>query len=184
MPPLCQLTCRAALSVTAILLVSAYCRGAVLTDWTSVDTVGDVALGNLQGNGVTLTGIDIPPGSVINGTSGRFNYPFFTPQLATTDEVRVQVKFNQTSNFNLAFDNPITDPVLHISSLASTLTFSGSTIARVSGQPSFSVSGNTVSGSVAGGFPNDSNGTIQFLGTYSSIPFPNLCTTLNERIWG
>ena len=65
------------------------------------------------------------------------------------------------------------DPIIHIISLASELTFSGLDITRLSGKDTFTVVGDTVMGvgSTSMDPRPDSHGTIQIHGSFTSIPF-------------
>lgn len=146
--------------------------GFVFTDWTSVNTTTNVATGTLGSVGVTLSGGDVFFGDT-NGTFTGFNYPFFSPQLATTDVVEL-IGANPPGiyTYTVSFTGPVTNVRLHIGSLASTLTFS-TAVTRVSGQSDFVVAGNTVTGALhdAPADPKDSNGTIDLAGTFSSFTF-------------
>jgi len=143
----------------------------VFTDWTTVDTSANVAVGSLNSASVTFTGSDINFG-VTDGSFTGFNFSFFDPPLATSDVVEFKADpsvFAYTISLSLA----LTNPRLHLASLGSTLDFSGISLTKLSGQSTFVVSGSTVTGQVdAGGSGfNDSNGTIQLNGTFSSITF-------------
>ena len=140
------------------------------TDWHTVDTTANRAVGTLGAATVTFTGTSISFG-VTDGSYTGFDRAYFTPPLTSTDYVAFEA-YASPATYVLEFDVPVTDPVIHLLSLASTMTFEQGTVVRLSGQPSFSVSGNSVSGVISdGGFPNDSNGTVQLLGTFSSITF-------------
>lgn len=156
--------------VVAALLVATNAHAATFVDWTSIDTSGDIALGTACNVNVSLTGFDISTGST-TGTFQGFNNAYFCPPLANSDFV----EFRGTSPANsyvLTFSPPVTNPTLHILSLASTLTFSGVTLTALCGQNGFTVEGNTVTGlCLDGQTPNDANGTVQINGTVSSVTF-------------
>jgi len=156
--------------VVAALLVATHAHAATFVDWTSIDTSGDTAVGTACNVSVSLNGLDITAGST-TGTFQGFNNAFFCPPLANSDFV----EFRGTSPANsyvLTFNPPVTNPTLHILSLASTLTFSGVTLTKMCGQNGFTVEGNTVSGlCIDGQTPNDANGTVQINGTVSSVSF-------------
>ena len=98
-----------------------------------------------------------------------FNRPDFTPPLPMSDAI--QFIGASGYQYTLAFGAPVKDPVLHLGSLASTLTFPpGTTITRVSGDAEFGVSGNTVIGGLDAP-TDDANGTVRLTGTFTSIPF-------------
>ena len=143
----------------------------VFTDWTIVDTSANAAVGSLNSASVTFTGSDINFG-VTDGSFTGFNFSFFDPPLAASDVVEFKADpsvFTYTISLSLA----LTNPRLHLASLGSTLDFSGISLTKLSGQSTFVVSGSTVTGQVdAGGSGfNDSNGTIQLNGTFTSITF-------------
>jgi hypothetical protein len=72
--------------------------------------------------------------------------------------------------FTLTFTRPLHDPVIHLGSLASILTFEGDPLTtRLSGDPGFRVLGDDVIGQIGG--PNDSNGTIGLAGAFSALSF-------------
>ena len=144
----------------------------VFTDWTIVDTSANVAVGSLNSASVTFTGSDINFG-VTNGSFTGFNFSFFDPPLATSDVVEFKADPSSVFTYTISLSLPLTNPRLHLASLASTLDFSGISLTKLSGQSSFAVSGSTVTGQVdAGGSGfNDSNGTIQLNGTFTSITF-------------
>jgi len=137
------------------------------TDWTSVSA--NVASGTLQGKSVSLSGSHVwdPPVSELGGVSNFFDdAALFTPPLAHTDHI--QVSGFESYSYTLSFGAPVTDPVLHIASLGSTLQFpAGTQITRVSGAPNFTVSGNVVSG----GAPDVAGGTIRLVGSIGSTSF-------------
>jgi Matrixin len=153
--------------------------GPVHTDWTSIDLVNEIATGNLNGSTVTFSGTDINFG-ISNGTSPFFNYPgVFTPSIANTDSVQFVSGSSSPHNYTLSFSNPVTNPTLHLHSLASVLTFSSPslfTLVRLSGDATFAVSGNTVVGSLIPNPPvnSDSNGSVLIQGTFSQISFTSL----------
>jgi hypothetical protein len=64
----------------------------------------------------------------------------------------------------------IKDPVLHLGSLASALSFTDAgTVTLVSGDHDFKVNGSTVSGQEAGA--SDSNGTVMIPGVFQQLTF-------------
>jgi hypothetical protein len=139
-------------------------------DWTLVDTNNDIAQGTVCLIGVTMTGPDLTFG-VTDGSYTIFNNAIFCPPLASSDVV----EFAGTSpaySYTVTFGAPVTDPVLHIASLASTLVFSGVTLTKLCGQAAFVVAGNQITGDcVDGSQPNDTNGTVKVNGVVSSLSF-------------
>jgi hypothetical protein len=97
-----------------------------------------------------------------------FAGPQFTPPLAHTTTVELQG--GPGSSFRLEFPGGIRDPVLHLASLASALSFTdGSAGTRISGDDHFEVNGSTVSGEAAGS--SDSNGTVVIPGVFQQLRF-------------
>ncbi len=160
----------AALAVPALSAQVAFGQTAQdFTDWTSVGA--NVATGTLHGSTVTLSGTTVSPspGSTLDGSSTFFNRADFTPPLATSDHI--QFIGAGGNSYTLAFATPVTDPVLHLASIASTLHFApGTVITRLSGDAQFSVAGSDVVGALD--LPaDDGNGTVRLSGTFTSIPF-------------
>jgi len=152
-------------------------------DWESV-TPG-LAQGELGGIGVTLTSVPAsaidPENSITNESSNLFNDPRFTPPLAASDLLHIRAS-SPASSFTLTFDFPIEDPIIHLVSFASTATFPGLAPVKLSGDATLTVSGETVSGVAIGPPPipyNDSNGTIQLPGTFTSITFTVLYPSID-----
>ncbi len=141
------------------------------TDWIS--EANNTAVGTLAGASVTLTGTHVwpYPQSIFDGSDPIFGTSSFTPPLPLSDSVQ----FSGSDGFAyvLSFGAPVTDPILDLQSLASTLVFPGGTkINRLSGQPGFTVSGATVDG--VHGTVLDSDGTAQLIGTFTTIPITTL----------
>lgn len=138
-------------------------------DFTSVTATS--ATGTLLGASISLRGTEVTPvsgGTTIDGSSTRFDDPAFSPRLLASDAV--QVISRAGSSYGLVFGRPVTDPVLHIASLASRLRFpAGTTLTKVSGQATLTVDGSTVTGAVDGS--SDANGTIRVTGTYETLSF-------------
>ena len=137
-------------------------------DWTSVDS--GTATGALRGSSITLSGSAVinVPGSTVDGSSTVFSSSLFAPPLPTSDAI----EFNgyQGNSYTLQFGAPVTDPILHLYSLASTLAFpDGTELTKLSGEDSFTVSGSSVSGALSGS--SDASGSVRVSGTFSSIPF-------------
>jgi hypothetical protein len=138
-------------------------------DWTSVSN--NVAFGTLLGSSITLAGnvVDPPPISVLDGTSQMYVKSYFSPPLANTDAL--QFRSGVGYSYRLTFGTEVQDPVLHLESIASTLTFpAGTPVTRLSGEFGFAVSGSSVSGVLDSG-SNDTGGTIRLTGVYSSLTF-------------
>jgi hypothetical protein len=144
-------------------------NGFQFVDWT--ESGSGVVNGTLLGAPVTLTGATGT--NVYGGSWQGFDADFFAPRLATTDVVELQ-GLNGHS-FTLSFGAPVSDPVIHLASLASTIQLpQGTVVAKLSGQETLVVSGSTISGALKNadqqGF-TDSNGTVRLTGSFSSLTF-------------
>jgi hypothetical protein len=142
----------------------------MFTDWVSFDAAGDSASGTLGTTAVTIAGGDIEFADT-TGSSGIFATSHFTPPIPSGDFVEITGSFTSTFTYTLTFSAPVADPILHIGSLASMITFSGVTPTKLSGEAEFVVTGSTVTGQspLSGGY--DRNGTVVLTGTFSSVTF-------------
>ena len=143
-----------------------------LTDWTAADTTADTASGTVRGVTVALSGTDVQAGAELDGGFTGFAAAHFSPPAANTDAIAFAA--TDGSSYQLTFGAPVTDPIIHLASLGSVLEFSaGTSVSKVSGQPTFSVAGTEVRGAAgAAGAPNnDANGTIRLSGSFSTIQF-------------
>jgi sugar lactone lactonase YvrE len=143
--------------------------------WTSASE--NVALGTLYGGNVTLSG---PLGTAFffHDDYPNFGTAAFTPQLAATGMVEIVGGLGHS--FTLSFDAALHDPIFHLGSLASVLTFpAGTALTRLSGDDHFVVAGNVVTGNKADPVarfdgtlgPSDSNGSVRLAGAFSTIKF-------------
>jgi len=140
------------------------------TDWVTIDAGNDIASGTVCTIDVTMSGLDIASG-VTDGSFTSFNNASFCPALSSSDMVEI-VGTSPAYSYTVTFSAPVTDPILHISSLASTLVFTGVTLTKLCGQNAFVVAGSQVSGiCLDGSTPNDANGTVKVNGSVSSISF-------------
>jgi hypothetical protein len=149
-------------------------RSPALTDWTAV--TGNTATGTLLGTSVTLSGTHVwgPPTSVLDGSWPYFAGPDFTPALAKSD--MIQIGGATGAQYTISFGAPVTNPVLELGSLGSRLDFpAGTNVVRLNGDSGFTVSGSSVSGTpsavIGPDGTNDANGTVQLVGTLTSITF-------------
>lgn len=140
------------------------------TDWTAADTATDTAHGSLGGVAVSLSGSEMQIG-ITDGSFGGFSQPFFAPPIPRSDAIALASQPGHSYELRLAA--PVTDPVLHIASLASRLAFpAGTAISKLAGQGSFTVSGSDLIGAAGGSGENsDANGTAQLKGTFTTISF-------------
>jgi hypothetical protein len=144
-------------------------------DWTTLPSGNAILTGTLLGRTVTATGGTFHPSSVLDGTSPIFAGPNFSPSLALSDAPEL-FGTNPATTYTIAFGTTVRDPILHLSSLASTLTFpAGTRITKRSGQALFTATGSTV----AGGLP-DVAGTVQLAGDFDSISFSALWTASGQ----
>ena len=154
---------------------------AEFTDWTAV--IDGVAHGTLLGSSVMLSGtiVTAPPNSVVDGSFTAFNRADFTPPLPTTDAIHF---IGSTGNsYTLEFGSAVTDPILHLGSLGSTLHFAtGTQITEISGDEEFSVLGSDVVGKLQGP-TDDANGTVRLSGTFFSITFSTTCLVETDGIF-
>jgi hypothetical protein len=136
-------------------------------DWTAIE--GNTVRGTLLGRPVSMSGgvISQLPGSVVDGSSTLFAGPEFTPPLAFSDAPELRAS-DPPSTFTLALGGPVVDPILHLASLGSALTFpAGTGLVRRSGDAGFAVTGNVVSDTAV----DDVEGTVQLTGTMEAISF-------------
>jgi len=145
-------------------------------DWTSINQSNRIASGMLGLTAVTF--LWTPEGSIgatwFDLSLTSFNTIAFTPSLEFADGLEFTGRKlpETTPTYTITFAAPVTNPLLHIASNASTLTFIGSTPTRVSGDERLSVVGNQVIGSDYNSPSNtDANGTVMFSGTFTSLTF-------------
>ncbi|MFE2492106.1 hypothetical protein ACFXGR_54980 [Streptomyces mirabilis] len=149
--------------------------GIQFVHWTSADANG--ASGTLHGGEVTLSG---PMGTAffLHDDFRNFANAAFTPQLAETG--MVEIAGGRGHSFTLSFGVAIQDPIFHLGSLGSVLTFpTGTAVTRLSGDDGFVVAGNVVTGTAANPVPgpdgtmglSDSNGSIQLTGAFATVTF-------------
>jgi hypothetical protein len=141
----------------------------VFTDWTSTNIPGGTAAGSLGGLTVTWSG-GVVAGFIAQDFTG-FNGPLFTPSTPTSDAIEF-AGTNLTPGYLVQFSGPVRNPVIHLKSLASTLDFGGLTVVKLSGDPTLSVANGKVIGVLNDTPPGyDANGTVQLMGTFTSIAF-------------
>jgi hypothetical protein len=153
------------------------------TDWTSVAGSPATATGTLHGSTVSLSGSNVlPAGSTTDGTSAIFNRPEFTPPLTTSDTAGFSAVSG--NSYTLTFTPAVTDPVLHLGSLGSTLHFpAGTPLTRVSGDAEFSVSTPDVIGTGEASGSDDANGTVRITGPISSITFTTTSAYVTDGVY-
>ena len=143
--------------------------------WAAAQPNG--AVGTLHGAPVTLTG---PMGTAfyLRDDYPGFAGPQFTPRLPATGMVELVGAFGHA--FTVQFQSRVEDPVLHLGSLASVLTFPpGIGVTRLSGDDGFRVVGSSVSGQAAAPVvgsdgslgPSDSNGSAVVIGVFDALSF-------------
>jgi hypothetical protein len=156
----------------ALALNIAPARAVDFTDWTSIDSSAHEAYGVLDGIAVTLSGTGVT-GSVTNGLFTGFSNPaLFSPPLPSSDVVYIQGTRPSGQTYTVMFAAPVRDPIIHLKSLASTVTFSTEALAKRSGDAVFVVAGNTVVGSYNDSpVGYDANGSLQLNGSFTNISF-------------
>jgi hypothetical protein len=164
-------------------LAAASAPAAVFTDWTSFDPFTDVAAGTLGGTSVTLSGGDIDV-AITDGTFPGFSFPLFTPPLPASDMVSCVFGAFATPSgdptHTVTFGGPVTDPVIHIFGLASTLTFNTVSLVSLSGSFGFTVAGNQVQGGL---FSPEDFGSVQLSGTFTSFSFSGVPASIFDGIF-
>lgn len=169
-----------ALAAASLLAVAATAQAAPI-DWNTWSSTTTGSISTSGGPiGVTYSG---------PGVSVQTNYPSYTPTATFADGVVVdnapapannimQLMGGNASVQTLTFDTPVVDPVMAIWSLGQSgniaqFAFIGATPHLVSGGASAEYGGASIS--IVGDtvFGEEGNGTVQFLGTYSSISWTN-----------
>lgn len=140
------------------------------TDWTSVDVDQNVAKGSIGGCEITLSGSNIYEGTV-DGT-WDFSSDFFSPATLGTDQIAL-TGHQQVHSYEIVFGCSVKDPVFHLQSVASLITFStpGVTLVKLNGEPSLRVSGAQVAGRIDDGSVSarDANGSVRVIGVYDRL---------------
>lgn len=154
-------------------LVASTARAETFVSWTSVDLNANNATGTMGSVGVTFSGTDL---NFFQSNSTAFNGSAFCPQLGSTDLVEFTATTGPGSNYTIQFSRAVHNPILHLRSVGSRLTFTGSSITPLCGQAGFTVSGNQViAADCFGGGPppidSDNNGTIRVDGWVTSVTF-------------
>lgn len=156
---------RSLAAALAALAISASAHAIEMVQWSSATsgTLGPATV-TLAGNGID----DLYTGGFVPVV---FSAPHFTAPVSLEQAVSLIAPspFCCYTQFVLSFSTPVQGLRLHLASLASELVFDA-TPTKLSGQDSFVVSGNTVTGAgLDGPTPNDANGTIEFAGTISTL---------------
>lgn len=176
------------------MVVPGTAKAQTFVDWIDVDTTLGTATGTLAGAQVTITGPCGIPGPVacgiydaggeLGGFTGFGDATLFATSVASTDYVGFVGGFgiNPPLVYDVSFSAPVTDPVILIENLASTLVFTlptGATLSRLSGDPTidtrtFTVTGTTVVGTLVD-CPRpcrvDAAGELRINGTVSGFSF-------------
>lgn len=149
------------------------------TDWTAVS--GNTASGSVLGTSVSLSGTHVwdVPVSRVDGSWPYFAGPTFSPSLPKSDVIQISGApgAHYTINFRNGAGTPVSvkDPVLHLASLGSTLTFTTGAPTRLTSENNFRVVGSQVIGDASNTIRpsgnSDSSGSIKFTGAYTRIDF-------------
>ena len=169
-------------------------KAQTFVDWVDVDTTLGTATGTLASAQVTISGPCGIPGPVscgiydaageVGGYTGFSDAALFATPVAQTDYVGFVGGFgnNAPLNYDVSFSTPVTNPVILIENLASTLVFTlpaGATLSRLSGDPTtdnrtFTVTGTIVVGTLVD-CPRpcrvDAAGELRINGTVSGFSF-------------
>ncbi|MDX2224973.1 MAG: hypothetical protein SFV21_19615 [Rhodospirillaceae bacterium] len=158
----------------------------IFTDWTAVDFGANTASGMLGGVSVSFN-VGDTNSATINGTSTIFSNGNYSPPLTATDHIEVIGNAVAPYANSVTFGGTATDIIIHIQSLASTLTF---TLPDNTPIPVLYVSGSIGAGGVVGNqvigqlfnggpstCPTDVCGTVMLLGTFSAFNFTSLYHT-------
>ena len=189
--------CRSTLvrvALAATIAVPGVAKAQTFVDWVDVDTTLGTATGTLASAQVTISGPCGIPGPVscgiydaageVGGYTGFSDAALFATPVAQTDYVGFVGGFgnNAPLNYDVSFSTPVTNPVILIENLASTLVFTlpaGATLSRLSGDPTtdnrtFTVTGTIVVGTLVD-CPRpcrvDAAGELRINGTVSGFSF-------------
>ena len=107
--------------------------------------------GGLHGHAVTLMGpTDGVTGIYYDSNFRLYDSDDYTPRLDRADAVYI-VAVPEGHDYMLSFGAPIQDPVVHLASLESTIKFAqGTVVTKVSGEATFTMSGQLGSRAAAG----------------------------------
>jgi hypothetical protein len=171
-------------AATIIMLANSAHAVTVWTDWTAVQIGNNgSATGSLNGVGVSYSG-QVNPNTNINGSSGRWNPATsyvggsVENSPASVNDIITLTGGQGTGTNTITFSSPITNPIIAIWSLgqpglSAAFNFISATPIFQQGGPNsqfggsaITVNGNTVSGV-------EGNGTIIFLGVFTSISWTN-----------
>lgn len=159
--------------MTSLVLLASAARADAapsFSDWT--DTTATSATGTFEGRAISLSG-PVAPGSATDLSFSLFRLGYFDPTIEHADVLALQG--HAGNSYTLTLGVPVRDPIIHLGSLASTITFAGSpTITKRSGEDTLTVSGSSVSGQLKDHQPDgtsDANGTIQLHGDFESLSF-------------
>ncbi len=170
------------LFIASLLVLASPARSQIFADWVSSN--GTTVTGIIGGTSITFTrdaNGAFDGGINLNGEAAFANALYspatpFSPSLSSSDAIPFVGKKspNPVPNYTITFGASVIDPILLIASNASTLTFnatpnfiSGTTNATAE----FIVSGNQIIGTDYDGTYTDANGTVKFIGTFTSISF-------------
>ena len=160
---------------TALLLLAAPARTQaelVFTVWNAIEGGTNRAEGVLGGVRVTLTSNSSEFPLAVAKSLTVFNQNLFSPPLETADVAYIVGLPAPAASYTLAFSAPVKNPVLHLSSLASVLTFDATNLTKLSGDAVFTVSESVVTGSYNDSpVGYDANGSVRGEGSFTRITF-------------
>lgn len=152
-------------TVVLALVVGAGNAGAQnVVDWTS-SSAGSVPSATVTFSGGTRTLVG--DAAYVNQT---FNLANMTAPVSSVEGIEFRAAGSTATVYTVSFSSAVTGVMLHIGSLASTITFDRP-ITKLSGQANFVVNGNSLTGSSVNSGPfSDANGSV-YLGDLQTFSF-------------
>jgi hypothetical protein len=158
----------------------------VFTDWQKADLAAQTAEGDLDGVTVTLSGRLITEAK-LDSSSTFFDSDSFLPKLAKSDHIVLQAN-TALQTYSVSFSAPVENPILHLASDSSILTFNTTNLTRLSGNRDFAVRPGVVTGVWDGKSVVEAEGSVRLDGVYSSFSFTTVyspgATTSGSRSAG
>lgn len=148
----------------------------IFTDWTNVSSASATGnLGAVSVNFSSTTDTILSP-TVFEGFTGFSNPSIYNPAIASSEAIQfLGDKGTVGFDYTVEFGSQVENPIIYLASLASTLTFNPAvSLTKISGEDTFTVSGNTVVGVLEESNPSektDANGIFQLNGIFDSFGF-------------
>jgi hypothetical protein len=141
----------------------------VFTDWQKADLAAQTVEGDLDGVRVVMSGGLISEAK-LDSSSTVFNSDSFMPKLAKSDIIMLQFG-PAIQTYVVRFSAPVLNPVVHLYSHGSVITFNTTNTTRLSGRKDFIARPGVVVGIWDGISKSDSEGSIRLDGVYSFFSF-------------